>query len=50
MGTIEERLKANQQKEEYEWLQQHRSKLTIFFLWIDEKLDPMVNWLWEVSH
>jgi hypothetical protein len=49
MFTIEERLKVKQ-KREYEWLQQHRSKLTVFFLWIDEKLDPIVKKLLEVLH
>ena len=47
--TIEQRLKANQE-EEYEWMQQHRSKLTVFFLWIDGRLDPAINKLLEVLH
>lgn len=47
--TIGERLKVKQE-EEYEWMQQHRSKLTVFFLWLEKKLDPVVEKTLEVLH
>ena len=44
---VEERLKVNQPLE-YRALQQQRSKLTLFLLWLDRKLDKPVQKLLEV--
>ena len=47
MITVEDYLKNNQ-PDKYEELNRQRSKLTLFFLWLDEKLDKPVQWLLEV--
>ena len=47
MITVEDYLKE-EQPDKYEKLNQQRSKLTLFFLWIDSKLDKPVQKLLEV--
>jgi hypothetical protein len=42
MYTVEEKLKM-EQPQEYKWLQQHRSKLTVFFLWLESRLDKLMG-------
>jgi len=47
MITVEDYLKE-EQPDKYEELNRQRSKLTLFFLWIDRKLDKPVQKLLEV--
>ena len=47
MITVEDYLKEKQ-PDKYEELNQQRSKLTLFLLWVDEKLDKPVQKLLEV--
>ena len=47
MITVEDYLKE-EQPNKYEKLNQQRSKLTLFLLWIERKLDPIVNFMFKV--
>ena len=49
MITVEDYLKE-EQPDTYKKLNRQRSKLTLFLLWIDSKLDKPVKWLLEVLH
>lgn len=42
MYTVEEKLKTAQPRE-YRWLQRHRSKLTVFFIWLESKMDKVMG-------
>jgi len=47
MITVEDYLKEKQ-PDKYEELNQQRSKLTLFFLWLERKLDPIVDFMLKV--
>ena len=49
MITVEEYIK-NSQPDKYEELNRQRSKITLFFIWLEDKLDKPVKCLWEVLH
>jgi hypothetical protein len=39
---IEEEIKVRQPTE-YEWLERHRSRVTLFFMWLERKLDKVMG-------
>ena len=47
MITVEDYLKNNQ-PDKYEELNRQRSKLTLFLLWLERKLDPIVDFMLKV--
>ena len=47
MITVEDYLKEKQ-PDKYKKLNRQRSKLTLFFLWLERKLDPIVDFMLKV--
>ena len=44
MYTVEEQLKTNQ-KEVYKELEMDRDRVALFFIWLESKLDKVMEWI-----